>query len=163
MKHSSTIHLLAASGGRRRYQQTNRECGSACACGIGFILVVLFGLAVLFSVPSVYYPYDIILAIIGAVLLVGGILVLSGTVRERRRVLEATKNRDGVSLDVISADARVPYDRTKEYLTYFIAAGLLKGGIVDDTYVASMKAERIDSRTVRCPHCDTELELPEEN
>lgn len=76
--------------------------------------------------------------------------------------MQVVKDRDGVNLDVISSEARVPYERTKEYMINFIAMGLLKGGIVDDTYVAAMKAERIDSRTVRCPHCETELELPED-
>ena len=157
------IHLLAASSGRRRYRQSNRECASASLCGIGFMLFTVFGMAVLFSgSPSVFFPFDTSLAIIGLMLLILGVVLLRGSNRERDKVLEAVRGRDNVRLDVISAEAGVPIDRTRHHLTNLLSMKLIKGGIIDDVYSASMKAERVDSTTVRCPHCDTELELPDE-
>lgn len=137
-----------------------------CACTTGCIFILIFGMLVLITGPSVYGPFfvysDAILTIIGIVLFVGGSVVFSGTIREKRRIIKAIEGRDEVSLDTISTETNVPYERTKEYLTNFAKAGFLKGQIVDEMYIASMKAERIDSRTVRCPHCNTELELPDE-
>jgi len=99
---------------------------------------------------------------VGVLLFTGGAIVLTGTIRERRRVAMAVEGRDGVSLDTISSETGVPFEKTKEYLANMIAAGLLKGGIVDNTYVVTMQAELIDSRTIRCPHCDSVLDLPED-
>ncbi len=163
---SQAIHLLAASGGRRAYRQTNRECAGLCACGSGCFFVpisvvfLIYGpTAIDIAVPG----FDIFFVIISIILFAGGIIVFPKTVQEKRRIVKAIEGRDEVSLDTISTEANVPYERTKEYLTNFIKAGFLKGQIVDDMYIASLKAERIDSRTIRCPHCDTELELPDED
>lgn len=123
------------------------------------VLFLLYGPSI---VSSIFPQFDFLLLILGFVLFVVGVSFFTGTIRERRRIVKTVEGRDGVSLEVISSEARVPFERAKEYLTNMITAGLLKGSIVDDTYFASMQAEMIDARTVRCPHCDTELELPEE-
>jgi predicted transcriptional regulator len=128
-------------------------------------LLLLFGILFLGgpSVLSSLFPgFDLIMVIIGLLLAVGGSIVFTGTIREKRRIIKAIKGRDEVSLDSISTEVNIPYERTKEYLTNLVNAGFLKGRIVDDMYVVSMTAERIDSRTVRCPHCDTVIELPED-
>jgi len=111
---------------------------------------------------SVIPGFDIYMMIIGVLLLVGGSIIFTGTARERRRIIQSLKGRDEISLDKLISETGIPYVRTKEYLTNFITAGLLKGQIVGDMYIAHMKAEIIDSKKIRCPHCGTELELPEE-
>ena len=157
--------LFTASGQRLQFRQTGRESKGICACSFGCV-ILLFGLMLIAMGPSVIssaFPlFDVLMLIVGVVLFVPGAIVLTGTIREKRRITLAVQGRDGISLDVISSETGVPFDRAKEYLANMIAAGLIKGGIFDNTYVASMQAEIIDARTIRCPHCDAEIELPED-
>lgn len=104
---------------------------------------------------------DLGFLILGILLIIVGLPLLLTTVKERRRVVYTIKGRDSASLHGISSEAGVSFERTKDHLQILIGSGILQGGIIDDMYVSSMKAEVIDSRTIRCSHCGTELELSE--
>jgi hypothetical protein len=127
------------------------------------MLALLFGILVLVydsPVFSFIFPgFDLFMAIIGVVMFGVGIAIIFRSIREGRRVYQAVKGRDGVNLDAISSEARVPYERTKDYIHQWVASGILRGKIEDDTFVALANGKLLDSRTVRCPYCDKEFDL----
>ena len=108
------------------------------------------------------YGFDFFMTIAGISLLAIGVLLFVSTTREKRRIHAAVVGRDGISVDAISSEAQVSFERANDYLMNMIASGFLRGRIVDGIYYASMQAEMIDAKTVRCPFCETELELPDE-
>ncbi len=144
---------------------SKRGSAGACICLTGCIFALMFGWLVIYGSSNfsfIFPGFEFLMVIIGVILFAIGTAILTKTFGESRRVIRAVEQRDGVSLSTISSETGVSYERTKDLLTKCIAVGFLKGQIVDDTYIASVDAKMIDSRTVRCPHCDAEFELPEE-
>jgi hypothetical protein len=91
-----------------------------------------------------------------------GILLLVQDGREASRVVKAITDRDGITLDTVSMETGVPLSRVRGHVLRGIALKKLKGRIIDEIYVSKLIAERVDSDTVRCPHCGAELELTDE-
>jgi hypothetical protein len=144
---------------------SKRGSAGSLICSTGCMFTLLFGLFVIYGSSNfsfIFPGFEFFMVILGVALFAIGTAILTKIIGESRRVIRAVEQRDGVSLSTISSETGVSYERTKDLLTKCIAVGFLKGKIVDDTYIASIEGEKTDSRTVRCPHCDAEFELPEE-
>ena len=149
------VHL-AAAGPQPRPGQS-----SICVCFLGLFLMTITGV-LLFASPNT--PQDIyILLLLGfgssIMLIIGGIVHLRKSSSDGRRVFNIISENEDISLESISRATGISISRVRKHIEWVIFLKQVTGRIVDDRYVRKLIAERIDSDTVRCPHCKAELEL----
>jgi hypothetical protein len=98
----------------------------------------------------------------GFPMLAVGIALMWQERNEYRIIAEFLNSQDEVDFDRIYRETNIPPSRSRIYILRAIQASKITGRIIDERYVKKLIAERIDSETIRCPHCKAEMMLPKE-